>query len=130
MGTVSLANSLGVDVRIKEFIVNGVHILPDRTPIQAGTTGSGAYDVKSWRDFDDLIISFYVGSDLYHIDLDEKHYFGGGDYHYPGSGSDVCYTLLGTNTDSNQILVTLGYRQSGPVTYVYSNDFSKNLDKK
>jgi hypothetical protein len=63
----------------------------------------------------------------YHINLNRDHYFGGGDFHYPGDGSDVNYVLMGLNRGGNKVYMMQVYCQEGADHFLFDAD-SKVLD--
>ncbi|MBR9973258.1 hypothetical protein [Magnetospirillum sulfuroxidans] len=128
MGAVTLTNLTGATVSVNNFTINTVQITANGTPLPLGATGSYFYNGKSWNDFDDLNLDVVLNGSSYHVNLNRGHYFGGGDFHYPGNGSDVSYVLLGTDSSSSSIRFLLAYRQAGAATLLYSTD-SKSLDR-
>lgn len=128
MGAVTLTNLTGATVSVNNFTINTVQIAANGTSLPLGATGSYFYNGKSWNDFDDLNLDVVLNGGSYHVNLNRGHYFGGGDFHYPGNGSDVSYVLLGTDSSSSSIRFLLAYRQAGAATLLYSTD-SKSLDR-
>lgn len=129
MGQVNLTNLTGTPVTIGKFEINGDLIAQNGTSIGSGNTLEGRYSNKDWNGFEDLILDVNLNDQSYHVNLNRSHYFGGGDYHYPGSGSDVNYVLLGLNSSGSKVVMMEAYRQEGAAYFLHDGDH-KNLDRK
>lgn len=130
MGAVTLTNLTGATVSLNNFTINDTQITNNGAQIAPGATGSYFYSNKAWNSFEDINLDVVLNGSVYHVNLNRSHYFGGGDFHYPGDGSDVAYVLLGTNSSASSIGFMLAYRQTGAATLLYSSDTSKTLDRK
>lgn len=129
MGAVTLTNLTGATVTVNNFTVNKTPIVQNGTLLSEGTTGSYFYGDKASKDFQDLNLDVVLNGATYHVNLNRDHYFGGGDFHYPGNGADVAYVLLGTDSSASSIRFLLAYRQANAATLLYSTDTSKSLDR-
>jgi hypothetical protein len=127
MGQVYLTNVTGADVTVATFSINSQTLVTDQ-PLSFATTLKSAYDGKGWNEYQDMILQVKMLDVNYRVDLNRDHYFGGGDYHYPGRGSDVDFILQGVDSQLTSIRFLLTYRQAGAQTLIYSTD-SKNLNQ-
>lgn len=100
--------------------------------IACGNTLKFIYNKKNWDEFSDIEIWVKIKDTSYAVDLNKDHYFGGGDFHYPGNGSHVNYVLSGMENNNSKIKLGLAYGESfagiGPKRLIYSND-AKYMDK-
>ena len=127
MGAANITNVTGSVIKIVKYEVNGVDLSAYGDAILPGETLNKTYDLQPWSDFSRFILQVYVNGNTYQIDLNDGHYFGGGDYHTPGSGSDVDFTLFGSSNGGKTINLLLAYRESGAPIYIASTDYSKEL---
>ncbi|PGH53998.1 hypothetical protein CRT60_29655 [Azospirillum palustre] len=85
------------------------------------------YRLTDWKNFSGFIIEVEKGSVSYRANLNKDHYFGGGDYRYPGSGAKVRYILSGLSPDNKKIQMNYAYNSPDLEKYKYSDDL-KYLD--
>ncbi len=128
MGAVNLTNLVGKGISINNFSINDTAITGALNHLRFGQTFLATYNEKPGSQFSSLKLVLLMNGNTYHVDLNRDHYFGGGDYHYPGDDSDVSYALFGTNDSGSQIQLRLVYGKIGSDHLIYSND-SKYLDK-
>ncbi|CAM2065421.1 hypothetical protein SCOR_08575 [Sulfidibacter corallicola] len=126
MGQVNLTNITGGAISVNQFEVNG-------TSVGTGSVGEGFtlfknYDDVNWDDFENFQLSINVSTgSTYRVNLSRNHFFGGGDFHYPGEGSDVNFILTGKN-GSGDLTLKLAYRQAGATFFTNDND-AKGMNK-
>ncbi len=128
MGMVNLTNLAGRGITINSFSINNTKVIGSLSHVRFGQTFMATYNDKPGSEFSSLKLVIVMDSVTYHIDLNKDHYFGGGDYHYPGNDSDVSYTLFGTNDSGSQIQFRLVYGKIGGDHLIYTND-AKYLDR-
>lgn len=130
---VFITNMAGRHIKITRFKINGMEFIPrnDPQPIPVTTTFGFLYKDKSWDKFERMILDIAIYNKQYSVDLNRDHYFGGGDFHYPGKGSQVNFMLFGVNTEATKIELCLTYGEyfgdTGAKRLLYSND-KKYLD--
>lgn len=128
MGMVNLTNLVAKGLSINDFSINGTKIMGSLAHLRFGQTFMASYSEKLGSEFSSLNLVLVMNGNTYHVNLNKDHYFGGGDYHYPGSDSEVSYALFGTNDSASQIQFRLSYGKAESDHLMYSND-SKYLDK-
>lgn len=130
MGAVNLTNVTNTIITLSDFTINGTSIAEGGTTINSGETLFSSYSGISYSNFSDLNLNVVssISSYIYHVNLNRSHYFGGGNFHYPGDGSDVNYILTGYNGLLTSIRFKLAYRQEGADYFLYDDD-DKSLDK-
>lgn len=128
MGAVNITNVVGLKVTINSFVINGTKIFSGIASLPFGRMYATQYNAKPWSQFQGMVMEITLDNCKYKVDLNKDHYFGGGDFHYPGDGSEVSYVLLGANSDATQIQMRLAYGQAGANRLLYSND-AKYLDR-
>ncbi|PKU22149.1 hypothetical protein [Telmatospirillum siberiense] len=129
MGQVNLTNTTGSSVTITNFTVNNSPIQSSGTVISSGDTSFGTYNEQPWKEYSDLDLQITVNGTNWQINLNTDHYFGGGDFHYPGQGSDVTFTLIGLQGSSGQSLqLLLSYSRQDADYLIASQDQSKLLN--
>lgn len=141
MGQVNLTNVTGATITIIDFTINNSSLIP-RNPqgeatINSGSTYYGFYDQMSYQDFVDMELNIEIQLSItlavYHINLSRNHFFGGGEFHYPGEGSDVNFILTGLDSSFESIRLKLAYGKNDLVTgahgiFTYDDD-SKDLQR-
>ncbi|MFD1626479.1 hypothetical protein ACFSBS_17705 [Azospirillum griseum] len=125
---VNLTNLAGKGISINSFSINGTEITGNLKHLRFGQTFMASYNDKPGSQFTSLKLVLVMSGVTYHIDLNKDHYFGGGEYHYPGDDSDVSYTLFGTNDSGSQMQFRLVYGKGGSDRLIYTND-TKYLDR-
>lgn len=81
------------------------------------------YDQKNWNDFERFWLSIEVDGISYAVDLNRDHYFSGGDYRYPGEGSQIVYFFSGFNPDNSMVQLNQIYAKAGDSDLSYCSDF-------
>lgn len=128
-----ITNMAGRNVEITNLKVNNTYLVASANPrhIALCSFYKTTYNEMNWEKFERIIMDIKMGEKSYHIDLNKDHYFGGGDFHYPGKGSQVNFMLFGVNADRNKIELCLTYGEyfndTGAKRLLYSND-KKYLD--
>lgn len=130
-----ITNAASSTALITSLSINGTEMIPVYHPqhIVCGNYYQTNYEEKNWENFDRIILKIKIDETVYAVDLNKDHYFGGGDFHYPGKGSQVNFLLYGATADHSQIKFCLAYGENfnstGAKRLRYSND-TKYLDKK
>lgn len=128
MGAFNLTNLLGNEIKVKKCEINNQKVDIGAGKIKYPHTLMTTYNGKKWNEFSGLIIDIEFNGNEYHINLNKDHYFYGGEYHYPGEGSDIGIVFFGTNTTGLQVQLRLAYCKSADRLVTASNDY-KYMDK-
>ncbi|WP_146191546.1 hypothetical protein [Azospirillum humicireducens] len=129
MANISVFNLTGTDIALKSISINGTSLPIENSQISMLGCIELDYRLTDWKNFSGLVIEIQKDSVTYKADLNKDHYFGGGDYRYPGSGSKVRYILSGLSVDGKKIQMNYAYNSPDLEKYKYSNDM-KYLDAK
>lgn len=125
---VLITNMAGRHIKITHLRINNAELIRsvNAQPLALTTTFGLLYKTKSWDSFERIILEVSIYSKEYSVDLNKDHYFGGGDFHYPGKGSQVNFMLFGVNSDKTKIQLCLTYGEyfgeTGAKRLLYSND--------
>lgn len=123
-----ITNMAGRHTEITYLKINDTELVNSTAPynMTLGAAYKAIYNEKYWDRFERIIINIKMDNISYHIDLNKDHYFGGGDFHYPGKGSQVNFMLFGVNPDRSKIELCLTYGEyfsdTGAKRLLYSND--------
>lgn len=128
MGAFNLTNLLGSEIKVKKCEINQEKIAATQVKIKYPNTLIASYNGKKWNEFSGFILDIEFNGNEYHINLNKDHYFYGGEYHYPGEGSDIDIILFGTNTSGTQIQLRLAYCKNSGDLLIASDDY-KYMDK-
>lgn len=130
---VFITNMAGRSINISHFKINNTELIFPSSPFRMtiGEPYSALYNEKYYNNFERMILEVKIDQKTYKVDLNKDHYFGGGDFHYPGKGAQVNYMLFGVNSDQTKIQFCLAYGEyfgdTGAKRLLYSND-TKYLD--
>lgn len=122
MANITVLNLTGINLSLKSMTINGTSIPIENSHIHMLKSISLAYLLMDWNKFSDFIMEVERDSTSYKVDLNRDHYFGGGDYRYPGSGSKVRYILSGLSSDQKKIQMNYAYNSPDLEIYKYCTD--------
>ncbi|MFP5512943.1 MAG: hypothetical protein ACLGJC_07665 [Alphaproteobacteria bacterium] len=122
MANISVVNLTSGKMKLKSMIINGTSISVGQYEIARLQTVELDYRDKDWQSFSDFIMEVETNGLTYKVDLNKDHYFGGGQYRYPGSGSKVRYILSGLSEDKKAIQINYAYNSPDLDRYKYSSD--------
>ncbi|WP_372398900.1 hypothetical protein ABMY26_19875 [Azospirillum sp. HJ39] len=122
MANITVFNLTGTDLSLKSMVINGTQLPFEKSQIPMLQSIELDYRLTDWKNFTNFIFEVEKESTSYRIDLNKDHYFGGGDYRYPGSGAKVRYILSGLSSDLKNIQMNYAYNSPDLDRYKYCDD--------